>query len=142
MWLRSHLHGTELFIGHRADVVRLQPVEDLLSELSLESCALHPCLAHENLRNEELGEAVFDFVIHIEGSWHEFLPLDLRASLWLTRLRRGLVTMSHVKAEHKLVSDLIEERDVGTELCIVDSENLSQVNLNELVELFSALLPV
>ena len=50
--------------------------------------------------------------------------------------------MPHVKAEHELVTDLVQEGNVGPELGITRLELVGELDLDQLVELFGPLPPV
>jgi len=93
-------------------VVRLQPVEDLGSELLHEVLAGHARLLSEDLKHKDLDKAAFDMLVLIVSCRDVLIVLDFRAALGLATLARSLIPVSAVQTEHELVRDFVEEGDV------------------------------
>ena len=93
----------EFFIGLQADVVRLDPVVDLISDLVFECLAFHRLFVHEELLNEDLSEALLQLVICVPHGRSVLAEVNLGAAHRSAILTRRLVAMPYVQPEHKLV---------------------------------------
>ena len=99
-------------------MVWLNPVVDLRRDLVFQRLALHHLLVYEHFLDKDFRKALLKLVIRVPNRWSVLSVVDLRA----TRLGAGftwsLVSMPHVKAEHELVTDLVQEGNVGPKLGI------------------------
>lgn len=134
----------EVLVRFYADVVWLQQVEDLVCETFHEVDTGQARLRLEKVLIEKLVISLLQLVVNLEvrlTARHivgELLRVDL-GLLGLLAVDTGrLVVVSHVEAEHELVGDLIHVGHVLLELGVIVLDRLSQLNLNQLVELFSA----
>ena len=98
--------------------MRLNPVVDLVRDFVLKRFAFHHLLVHEHLLNEDLCEALLELVVCVPDRRSVLTVVDLGAAHRSTVLARGLITVSLVQSEHKLVGDFVKEWDVGSELSI------------------------
>lgn len=132
----------ELFVAFGSDVVWLEPVVDLGCDFVFDSLPFHLSFVLEELHDEDFREAFLEPVIHVPVSWSILSKVYLRASLDSAILARSLIAMAHIHTEHELVSDLVKEGHVLSELLIVGLQVLGQLDLDELVELFGTLSAV
>ena len=129
----------ELFVAFGSDVVWLEPVVDLGCEFVFDSLSFHLSFVLEEFHDEDFCEALLEPVVHIPVRRSVISKVYLGASLGRTVLAWGLITMAHIHTEHELVSNLVKEGHVLSELLIVRLQVLSQLNLYELIELFCTL---
>ena len=132
----------ELFVAFGSDVVWLEPVVDLVCAFVFDSLSFHLSFVLEELHDEDFSEALLEPVIHVPVSWSILSKVYLRASLDCAVLAWGLIAMAHIHTEHELVSDLVKEGHVLSELLIVGLQVLGQLDLDEFVELFCTLSAV
>ena len=100
--------------------MRLQPVENLVCELVFDSFAGHARLVDKEFEDKDLCEAGLKLVVDVIGGRCVFSELNLGAPRRSTIGGRRLVSVSNVEAEHQLVTDLVQEGNVGAEFNIVD----------------------
>ena len=129
----------EFLVGLEANVVRLNPVVDLRRDLVFQGLSLHHLLVHEHFLDKDFRKALLKLVIRVPNRGSVLTVVDLRAARWGSVITWSLISMSHVKAEHELVTDLVQEGNVGPELGITRLELVSELNLDQLVELFGPL---
>ena len=109
----------ELFVAFGSDDMRLEPVVDLNCEFVFDSLPLHLSFVLEKFHDENFREAFLEPVIHVPVSWSILSKVYLGASLDSAVLAGCLITMAHVHTEHELVSDLVKEWNVLSELLVV-----------------------
>lgn len=120
----------------------LQPVVDLVGEFVLNALARHASLIDKKFEDEDFVEACFNALNLLIGRWNVLSKIDIRATWQLTVLARRLVSMAAIQTEHQRIGNLVEERYVFAELLVIGRKRFSKINLNELVEFFSALSTV
>ena len=123
-------------------MVWLQPVVDLVGEFVLNALARHASLIDKKFEDEDFVEACFNALNLLIGRWNVLSKIDIRATWQLTVLARRLVSMAAIQTEHQRIGNLVEERYVFAELLVIGRKRFSKINLNELVEFFSALSTV
>ena len=99
-------------------MVWLNPVVDLRRDLVFQRLALHHLLVHEHFLDKDFRKALLKLVIRVPNRWSVLSVVDLRAARLGTGFTWSLVSMPHVKAEHELVTDLVQEGNVGPKLGI------------------------
>ena len=109
----------ELFVAFGSDVMRLEPVVDLVCEFVFNSLPLHLSFVLEKFHDEDFREALLKPVIHIPVSRSVLSEVYLGTSSSRAILAGRLVTMAHIHTEHELVSNLVKEGYVLSELLIV-----------------------
>ena len=120
-------------------MVRLKPVVDLRGHLILHTLASHSRLVDEKLLDETLCEAGAEVLVLLLGRWCVLAEVDLWAAGGSTCLAWRLVSVSAVETEHEFVRYLIKEGYIGPELHVIDLKRFGELDLDELIELFSAL---
>ena len=97
----------------------LQQIEGTFRQSLFELDSSKASLSLEEIVNEACREFLLDCVINLEVYWNELenVYLRLHLSSWAT-FSWLLITVSVVKTEHEFVGDLVEIRNVRSELCI------------------------
>ena len=107
---------SEFLVSLKPDMVRLNPVVDLIRDFVFQGLALHHLLVHEDLLDKNFCKALLKLVIGVPYGRSILTVVYLRAARWRAILARSLIAMPHVEPEHELVTDLVEEGNVGPEL--------------------------
>ena len=123
-------------------MVRLKPVVDLVGHLVLHVLASHARLIDEKFLDETLCEAGSDMLVRLLRRRGVLAEVNLGAPCRNCTIARCLVSVSAVETEHELVSNLVQEWNIGTELDIIDLKRFGELYLHKLIELFSALSSV
>ena len=116
--LSSSFSLSEFLVRLEANVVRLDPVVDLRRDLVFQRLTLHHLLVHEHFLNKDFRKALLKLVIGVPNRGSVLTVINLRAARWGAVFTWSLVSMSHVKTEHELVTDLVQEGNISPELGI------------------------
>ena len=76
----SSIRGLELLVACNADVMGLQPVENLFFNFISESLSCHSCFVDKEFHDEDLCETVLQFFIRVVVLRRELPVIYLRAT--------------------------------------------------------------